>query len=69
MKTTESGAPSGYDAGKKVKGRKRQVMVDTHGRGLEPQAASVQDRDGAPFVLRLSRRSVPFVTRAFADST
>ncbi len=24
---------------------------------LEPQAASVQDRDGAPPVLRLSRRS------------
>ncbi len=41
VKTTESGGPSGYDAGKKVKGRKRQVMVDTDGRGLilEPQAA------------------------------
>ena len=70
VKTTESGGPSGYDAGKKVKGRKRQVMVDTDGRGLilEPQAASVQDRDGAPIVLRLSRRSFPFVTKAFADS-
>ena len=54
VKTTESGGPSGYDAGKKVKGRKRQVMVDTDGRGLilEPQAASVQDRDGAGPVLR-----------------
>ena len=70
VKTTESGGPSGYDAGKKVKGRKRQVMVDTDGRGLilEPQPASVQDRDGAPIVLRLSRRSFPFVTKAFADS-
>jgi putative transposase len=68
-KTTESGGPRGYDAGKKVKGRKRQVMVDTDGRGLilEPQPANVQDRDGAPVVLRLSRRSFPFVTKAFAD--
>jgi transposase len=69
VKTTESGGPRGYDAGKKVKGRKRQVMVDTDGRALilEPQPAHVQDRDGAPVVLRLSRRSFPFVTKAFAD--
>ena len=45
-------------------------MVDTDGRGLvlKPQAASVQDRDGAPIVLRLSRRSFPFATKAFANS-
>src|SRR6476659_479541 len=69
VKTTESGGPRGYDAGKKVKGRKRQVMVDTDGRGLilAPQPADVQDRDGAPFVLRLSRRSFPFIAKAFAD--
>src|SRR5919112_5511549 len=69
VKTPESGGPRGYDAGKKVKGRKRQVMVDTDGRGLilEPQPADVQDRDGAPFVLRLSRRSFPFIAKAFAD--
>ena len=69
VKTTESGGPRGYDAGKKVKGRKRQVLVDTDGRGLvlEPQPANVQDRDGAPLVLRLSRRSFPFIAKAFAD--
>ncbi len=70
VKTTESGGPRGYDAGKKVKGRKRQVMVDTDGRGLilEPQPADMQDRDGSPVVLRLSRRSFPFIATAFADS-
>jgi transposase len=70
VKTTESGGPRGYDAGKKVKGRKRQVMVDTDGRGLilEVQPGDVQDRDGAPFVLRLSRRFFPFVAKAFADA-
>ena len=70
VKTTESGGPRGYDAGKKVKGRKRQAMVDTDGRALvlDPQPASVQDRDGAVPVLCLSRRSFPFVTKAFADA-
>jgi transposase len=69
VKTTESGGPRGYDAGKKVKGRKRQAMVDTDGRALilEPQPADVQDRDGAPVVLRLSRHSFPFIAKAFAD--
>src|SRR4029079_19072514 len=53
-----------------VKGRKRQVMVDTDGRGLvlEPQPADIQDRDGACVVLRLSRHSFPFIATAFADS-
>src|SRR5918911_762788 len=53
-----------------VKGRKRQVMVDTDGRGLilDPHPADVQDRDGAVPVLRLSRRIFPFITKAFADA-
>ena len=57
VKTTESGGPRGYDAGKKINGRKRHAMVDTDGRGLVLHAhpASVQDRDGAPPLLRASR--------------
>ena len=38
VKTTESGGPRGYDAGKKIKGRKRHALVDTDGRGLGAQA-------------------------------
>jgi transposase len=70
VKTIESGGPRGSDAGKKVKGRKRQVMVDTDGGGLilEPQPADVQDRDGAPIVLRLSRRSFPRAGSGNLDS-
>ena len=70
VKTTEAGGPRGYDAGKKVKGRKRHAMVDTDGRLLVIQVgpASVQDRDGAVPLLQASRRSFPFVERAFADS-
>lgn len=70
VRTTESGGPRGYDAGKKVKGRKRQALVDTDGRALvlAPQPADVQDRDGAVPVLEQSRRSYPFVAKAFADA-
>ena len=70
VKTTESGGPRGYDAGQKVKGRKRQALVDTDGRALvlDPQPADVQDRDGAVPVLKQSRRSYPFIEKAFADA-
>lgn len=70
VKTTEAGGPRGYDAGKKIKGRKRHAMVDTGGRPLVLQChpASVQDRDGAVPLLQASRASFPFVTRAFADT-
>jgi putative transposase len=70
VKTTEAGGPRGYDAGKKIKGRKRHAMVDTDGRCLEMQVqeASVQDRDGAPTVLQASQARFPFVRTVFADS-
>jgi transposase len=70
VKTTESGGIRGYDAGKKIKGRKRHALVDTDGRGLilRPHCASIQDRDGAGPVLKSSRRSFPFIERVFADA-
>lgn len=70
VKTTEAAGPRGYDAGKKVKGRKRHAMVDTDGRRLIAQltAACVQDRDGAVPLLQAPRRSFPFVERCFAHS-
>jgi transposase len=69
-KTTEAGGPRGYDAGKKIKGRKRHVSVDTDGRGLTLQVhdASVQDCNGAPAVLRATLARFPSVKHAFADS-
>jgi putative transposase len=70
VKTTEAGGPRGFDAAKKIKGRKRHALVDTEGRGLELQVqpASDQDRDGAPPVLKASRARFPFVKTVFADS-
>lgn len=70
VKTTEAGGPRGYDAGKKINGRKRHALVDTDGRGLvlEPHPASIQDRDGGGPLLQASRRIFPFIERVFADS-
>jgi putative transposase len=69
IKTTEAGGPRGYDAGKKINGRKRHALVDTDGRGLmiEPHPASIQDRDGGGLLLQASRRLFPFIERVFAD--
>ena len=54
VKTTESGGPSGYDAGKKVKGRKRHILTDTSGFliSILVHTADIQDRDGAVDVLK-----------------
>src|SRR6478735_9129106 len=63
--------PQGFDAGKKVTGRKRHILVDTLGLLLNVvvHSADVQDRDGAPLVLdRRMRRLFPFIERIFADA-
>jgi putative transposase len=69
VKTTESGGPRGYDAGKKVKGRKRHILTDTLGLMVEAvvHTADIQDRDGGPLVLKKSRARLPFLTHLFAD--
>ena len=53
VKTTETPGVRGYDAGKKVKGRKRHILVDTIGLLLivVVHTANIQDRDGAKLVL------------------
>lgn len=52
-KTSEGGWARGFDAGKKVTGRKRHVLVDTLGLILKVvvTAGNVQDRDGARYLL------------------
>ena len=63
------GGGKGYDAGKKITGRKRHILTDTDGRllAVRVHAGDVQDRDGGKLPLQLSRRRYPFVTRLFAD--
>ena len=68
VKTTESGGVCGYDAGKKIKGRKRHIMTDTLGLLLFAviHSAGVQDRDGAPDVFRAVRHRFPWLRHVFA---
>ncbi len=64
------GGLSGYDAGKKVKGRKRHLVVDTLGLllAVSVTAASVQDRDGALTAVASACAKHPTVKRLYADS-
>lgn len=71
VKTTEVGGVRGYDAGKKVKGRKRHILVDTLGNLLAVvvHAANIQDRDGARLLLaRLSFMLHLRLLKIWADS-
>lgn len=69
VKTTESGGVRGFDAGKKIKGRKRHIVTDTLGLmvGLLVHGADIQDRDGAPEVLKSIRARWPWLRQVFAD--
>jgi transposase len=81
VKTTESGGPRGgacpraglrpdpWDAGKKIKGRKRHILTDTIGLpvGMIVHPADIQDRDGAPSLLARVRSSFPWLRHVFAD--
>lgn len=67
--TTEKGGVKGYDAGKKVKGRKRHLLVDTMGLILMVvvHAASIQDRDGAKLLLEKVKNCLPQLQLIWAD--
>jgi transposase len=68
VKTCESGGPKGYDAGKKIIGRKRHTVVDTQGLLIGPAVhpADTQDRCGAPWVLGSIRFTHPWPRHVFA---
>jgi transposase len=59
----------GYDAGKKVKGRKIHALVDTEGLPMRVvvHSAAIQDRDGAGLVLDKIRRRFPWPELIWAD--
>lgn len=69
VKTTESGGIRGFDAGKKIMGRKRHIVVDTLDLlvGVVVHAADTQDRDGAPAVLKSILKRWPWLRNVFAD--
>ena len=68
-KTTESGGPRGFDAAKRVKGRKRHMITDTQGFLLAVllHAANIQDNHGAVPLLGSLRQAFPKLQHIFAD--
>lgn len=69
VKTSESGGIRSFDAGKKINGRKRHIVVDTLGLlvGVVVHAADIEDRDGAPAVLKSIITRWPWLRHIFAD--
>jgi transposase len=70
VKTSEGGTERGYDAAKKVTGRKRHLVVDTIGLliAVVVTAANVQDQAGAKEVLRRAKRRYPRLKLLWVDS-
>ena len=69
VKTSENTSLSGFDAGKRIKGRKRHIITDTCGNliACRVHMANIQDRDGAPGVFSKPRREAPHMRHVFAD--
>jgi putative transposase len=71
VKATETGGPAGYDGGKRLKGRKRHIVVDTLGLllAVTVTAASADDGTAAPQGLaKLSRESFPRLKKLRGDT-
>lgn len=70
VRTTEAGGEKGYDAGKKIDGRKRHIVVDTLGMLLSVvvHRADIQDNDGACMTLLKCHDKLPGLKVIFGDS-
>jgi transposase len=62
--------PPGFDGGKKIKGNKRHVLVDTQGLLMHAivHAADIQDRDGGVLVMATLFGLYPFLLKLYADA-
>ena len=73
VKSPEKGGrtidPNGYDAGKKIKGKKRHILVDTVGLLIHASVhpADIQDRDGGILLISTLFGQFPFLRKLFAD--
>ena len=73
VKSAEKGGlrliPTGYDAGKKIKGKKRHILVDTQGLLMHAivHTADVQDRDGGVLLMASLFGAFPFLIKLYAD--
>ena len=69
VKTTALAGIKGFDAGKKVQGRKRHILVDTLGliMVVVVTAVSVQERDSAKFLFKSFTGSCKNIRRIWVD--
>ena len=69
VRTASQFGVRGYDAGKKITGRKRNVLVDTLGNilALKVTKADVQDRDGAKLLLNVLTIAFGWLMLIWAD--
>jgi putative transposase len=71
VKTTGVGGEArGFDGGKKVRGRKRHILVDTEGLVVEARvhSAKVPDQDGIKRLLGPARDSLPHLSHLWANA-
>lgn len=68
--TGVGGEQRGYDGGKKVNGRKRQVLVDTEGLVVKAKihSAKVADQDGLKLLLRSAEGQIERLSHLWLDS-
>ena len=69
VKNTETGGKSGFDAGKKINGVKRHIVVDTCGLVMKAvvHTADIQDRDGAMITFNRMKNMCPRLKLVWAD--
>jgi transposase len=69
VKNTDTAREKGYDAGKKVSGIKRHIIVDTNGllHGVEVTTANITDRDGAILLAKREKKNLSEVKKLLVD--
>jgi transposase len=69
VKSANTARETGYDAGKKIKGRKRHILTDTQGipQKVKVHQAGIQDRDGGKLLLEPAKPDLPRLKRIWAD--
>ena len=69
VKNTDTAREKGYDAGKKVSGIKRHIIVDTNGlpHAIEVTTANVTDRDGAILLTKNAKQNLSAILKLLVD--
>lgn len=69
VKNTDTAEEKGYDAGKKISGIKRHILVDTNGlpHAIHVTTANITDRSGAEQAIKINKKNLAEVKKILAD--